>query len=537
MRRRSLHARFRAAVLSIAAALTTIVAVIVYYSANSYYRDIAEESVQALVATVQKTVAVGLYARDDVLLKELADGLTRQPSIANVEMRDATGGLVESATTQNSGNRSRETGKEVAAPFMDIALMSPFNPDEPVGRMQIWLDSTRLAANARREASILAGALIVLVAGVLSVFNALAKRLLSKPMHRLAAELALIEPGTARRLPLEERHAHDEVGVVTVAANRLLDLQQAALARERTMREEIAGMEARYRGIFDSTSAGIFILSETGDLLQANPALSKLLGMSADELNGASVPKFAEAVFAVPAQLSALIDTARASAQPEAVDLELVRHDGTTLWSHCMVSYIADASSGRHRVEGVLYDITQRKLQEHAAQHRAEHDPLTGLKSRAYIESLLGQHVYAARRNEGSVTLMFIDLDGFKAVNDQWGHAAGDAVLVQTAHRLQDIFRRGCDVVGRLGGDELVVVIEGVEATHPSVSELAARLIGTFKAPFILPNGELADVGASVGVASYPLHATNSKTLIHAADAAMYAVKQSGKGGFVIAET
>ncbi|WP_366927175.1 diguanylate cyclase, partial [Pseudomonas sp.] len=80
-------------------------------------------------------------------------------------------------------------------------------------------------------------------------------------------------------------------------------------------------------------------------------------------------------------------------------------------------------------------------------------------------------------------------------------------------------------------------MIVGVEATHPSVALMATRLIESFKDAFLLPNGETAVVGASVGVASYPLHATNSKTLIHAADAAMYAVKQSGKGGFVIAQT
>ncbi|WP_296313646.1 bifunctional diguanylate cyclase/phosphodiesterase [Pseudomonas sp.] len=202
-----------------------------------------------------------------------------------------------------------------------------------------------------------------------------------------------------------------------------------------------------------------------------------------------------------------------------------------------MVSVLFDATASEHRIEGVLYDITRRKQQEHAAQHSAEHDALTGLKSRAFIESSLNQHVHTAGRNDGAVTLMFIDLDGFKDVNDRWGHAAGDVVLVEAAHRLQALFQRSCDTIGRLGGDELVVMIVGVEATHPSVALMAARLIESFKATFIVPNGETVVVGASVGVASYPLHATNSQTLIHAADAAMYAVKQSGKGGFVIAQT
>ena len=115
--------------------------------------------------------------------------------------------------------------------------------------------------------------------------------------------------------------------------------------------------------------------------------------------------------------------------------------------------------------------------------------------------------------------------------------AAGDAVVMVAARRLRPLFMRRTDIVGRLGGDELVVMMEGLDALHPSVADMATQLIQCFKMPFLLPNGETALVGASVGVASYPLHATNAETLIHAADAAMYAVKQSGKGGFVVAHS
>ena len=530
MRSRSLHARFRNAMLGIAAFLAAVVAFYAYHSAKTHYVEAGEASARAIVAAVQKTLAVGAYARDDVLLGELLDGVAHHPSVARVEVLDATGAPMADA----SGTTKVE---QAARASFETALASPFNPSESVGTLRVWLDGTRLAAEARQQASILVGALIVLLASVLTVFNALASRMLSRPMHRLAEALARVKPGTSERLRIERRHAGDEVGIVTSAANRLLDLQQEALERERAVRAEISALEARYRGIFDSTSAGIFILSAEGDLLQANPAMSCLLGMPGSVLDAARFPDFAGTVFRDPLQLQTLVGRAQASAQPEAEDVELVREDGTTLWAHCMVSDIVDRVSGLHRIEGVLYDITQRKHQENAAQHRAEHDPLTGLKSRAFIESTLGQHVHNARNNDGSVTLMFIDLDGFKLVNDRWGHAAGDAVLVEAARRLKALFRRSCEVVGRLGGDELVVMIAGFDATHPSIGVLAGLLIDSFKDAFELPSGALARVGASVGVASYPLHATNSKTLIHAADAAMYAVKQSGKGGFVIADT
>ena len=526
--------------VTVAVVFSAVVAVVVYYSAKSHYVETGETSARAIVKAVEQTVAVGLYARDDVLLQELVEGLARHPSVAGVSVRDTTGVMLASASASApvvsgvSLASSQPPGR--GKPSFQAPLTSPFSAVEPVGHLEVWLDSARIAAEARRQAILVAGALIVLLAGALGVFNTLASRLLSRPMHRLAEELALIKPGTARRLPLEIRHSHDEVGIVTAAANRLLDLQQEALQRERGMREEITALEARYRGIFDSTSAGIFILSEAGELIQANPALSQLLGRPGHALQADGATDFAQAVFLRPGQLWHLIDTARFSTLPEAADLELAREDDSSVWVHCMVSFIRDTVSGERRVEGVLYDITQRKLLEHAARHRSEHDALTGLKSRAYVESALGQQVYAARNHKGAVTLLFIDLDGFKSVNDRWGHAAGDVVLVEAARRLRTLFQRSCDIVGRLGGDELVVVITGVAATDPDVGQMAGRLVESFRIPFLLPNGELALVGASVGVASYPMHATSSRTLVHAADAAMYAVKQSGKGGFVVAQ-
>ncbi len=536
MRSRSLHARFSLAILVIAMLFSVTVAVVVYLSAKSFYMQTGEASARAIVTAIQQTLAVGLYARDDVLLKELVEGLARHPAVAKVSVRDVASVVRASASAASNEKNLMELNAKNFNPAFDLVLKSPFNSNETVGTVQVWLNASGLLAEAGRQARQVVGASVVLLAVVLIVFNALARRLLSRPMHRLAKELLAIEPGTTRRLPLEAQHLRDEVGTVTNAANRLLDLQQMALERERSLREEIAALEARYRGIFDSTSAGIFILSAAGELLHANPAMRRLIGNAGKPLTGTE-QDFASTLFARPPLLAQLIEQSQLSSQPEASDLELIRSDGSTLWVHCMVSSSVDDVSGQTRVEGVLYDINQRKVQENAAHHRAEHDALTGLKSRAYIESLLTQQVNIARNDQGSVTLMFIDLDGFKAVNDRWGHAAGDAVLVEAARRIRSLFNRTCDVVGRLGGDELVVMIVGVMATDPVVAGMAQSLIKRFDAPFVLPNGESTLVGISIGVASYPLHATSAMTLIQAADAAMYAVKHSGKGRFVIAET
>lgn len=528
---RTLHARFLRAVLAVSALLLLAASAIVFEVARERYVQAGQASVRAMVSAIDKTLAIAVYAQDPVLQQELLDGLARHPTVRSLEVRDLAGVRLHSATGHPmAAEAASGIGASGAVPDVTVPLHSPFDAQESVGLLALWFDNERLAQEAGRQATLLVAALSVTIVAALAVFNMLARRLLSRPMHRLAQELAGITPGSNRRVDIDARHAHDEVGIVATAANQLLELQEQALAREREMREAIAAMEARYRGLFDSSSAGIFVLSLQGELQQGNPALWRLIGLEP------GVPtSFARASFADPDRLEALIDHARLSMQPESADLELQHDDGRRAWVHCMLAVVEQPSTGQRQIEGVLYDINQRHERERAAQHRAEHDALTGLKSRSYFETLLDARVATAKMDEAAVTLLFIDLDGFKAVNDRWGHAAGDAVLIESAQRLRSIFRRRSDVVGRLGGDELVVLIEGAQADDPGVAALADHLIRRFAEPFGLPNGEQATLGASVGLASYPIHANSAETLIEAADAAMYAVKKAGKGGYLVA--
>jgi diguanylate cyclase (GGDEF)-like protein/PAS domain S-box-containing protein len=527
MKPRTLHARFLRAVLSVGAALLAVSSVVVFLTARERFVTAESQSVRAMVSAVDKTLAVGAYARDQVLLQELLDGLARNPSVLGVEIRDAAG-----LTLLKAGGEPTKNLLSAGLPEVETPLVSPFDASETLGRLRLWLDRERLQAEAGRQAATLVLAMLVVAVCMLVIFDALARRILSRPMHRLADELGRVVPGKATRVHEDPLHDADEVGTVAKAANRLLELQESALAREREMREAIAAMEERYRGIFEASSAGIFVLSPEGLLTQANAALWRLINRAP----GCDVA-FVQPPFAEPEALRALIDRTIASQQSEAADLELVHADGRSEWVHCMLTSTRHPTTGEQQVEGVLYDVTRRHTQERDARYQAEHDALTGLKNRSHIEALLDTRVDTARERDGAVTLMFIDLDGFKAVNDQWGHAAGDAVLIEAAKRLSDLFRRQGEVVGRLGGDELVVLLDGVHATDPSVGSLAARLIENLKQPIALPNGELARIGASVGLASYPLHATTAQTLIYAADAAMYAVKKAGKGRYVIAAT
>jgi diguanylate cyclase (GGDEF)-like protein len=171
------------------------------------------------------------------------------------------------------------------------------------------------------------------------------------------------------------------------------------------------------------------------------------------------------------------------------------------------------------------------------ASHRAEHDPLTGLKNRAGIERELAHCLGLARTQDNHTTLLFIDLDGFKQVNDDYGHDVGDLVLIECAQRLKRLVRQEIDFVGRLGGDEMVLVLNGMEADSDVVGAMAQRVVRALSLPVVLAGGRQVHIGASVGVAGYPIHASNPTALIRVADAAMYRVKREGKNNFAVADS
>ncbi|QEL66413.1 hypothetical protein OTERR_29370 [Oryzomicrobium terrae] len=170
---------------------------------------------------------------------------------------------------------------------------------------------------------------------------------------------------------------------------------------------------------------------------------------------------------------------------------------------------------------------------ERLLQRMAHQDPLTGVANRLLLDARLGQAVSQARRNGKQFAVLLIDLDRFKPVNDQYGHAVGDALLSAVATRLTALVR-GSDTVARLGGDEFILLLEDVHYRE-DVERLASGVVASLSAPFEVEGLRLL-VGASVGIAIYPEHGEDAQTLIQRADQAMYAAKNGGRSGYRVAE-
>jgi diguanylate cyclase (GGDEF)-like protein/PAS domain S-box-containing protein len=204
--------------------------------------------------------------------------------------------------------------------------------------------------------------------------------------------------------------------------------------------------------------------------------------------------------------------------------------DGTLYWVDSTMVPLVDGLTGRvQKYVSIRFDVSEKRQLLHTLQWRVGHDVLTGLPNRAYLSELLNQSLEFSRREGIPLALCMLDLDGFKAVNDGYGHACGDLLLVEVANRLREIIR-GEDVVARLAGDEFVLILRYVR----DIDELNRALLRILKAisePYSILGAEL-NVFASIGVTLFPLDDEDADTLLRHADQAMYVAKQSGRNRY-----
>jgi diguanylate cyclase (GGDEF)-like protein/PAS domain S-box-containing protein len=204
-----------------------------------------------------------------------------------------------------------------------------------------------------------------------------------------------------------------------------------------------------------------------------------------------------------------------------------VRKDGTLFWADGMI-YPVRSRGGKHLgFVKILRDATQEKQSGEATSRLALEDSLTGLANRAEFRNRFVDMAASAQRHSQSLVLMLIDLDRFKDVNDRLGHAAGDALLQQAAHRMRAVVR-DTDFIARFGGDEFVVLLP--DAQSPEEGGAAAeKLVATLSRPFHISEREV-QIGASIGLAAYPQDAPDLDQLLMKADLALYRAKAAGRG-------
>jgi diguanylate cyclase (GGDEF)-like protein/PAS domain S-box-containing protein len=279
-----------------------------------------------------------------------------------------------------------------------------------------------------------------------------------------------------------------------------------------------------FRLMVDAAGEGIWLLDDSANILYANHRAAEMFEIATDEMVGKTLFHF------VDGQERGLAESRFKSSRlgrDEHFELRLRKRDGESLWVLVASRMLVGEGGKTLGTLWVLADISDRKERERFSGHLTQRDPLTDLPNRALLFDRMVQDIGRAHRYDRHVAVLFLDLDRFKQVNDRFGHAAGDRVLLEAARRLASRVRR-VDTVARFGGDEFVVVLS--DLASPGEADTVARaLVDLLAEPFAGEGGE-CPVGVSIGIAVFPKDGSSPSELLEKADAAMYLAKQAGGG-------
>jgi diguanylate cyclase (GGDEF)-like protein/PAS domain S-box-containing protein len=290
--------------------------------------------------------------------------------------------------------------------------------------------------------------------------------------------------------------------------------------RERKIAEQrIRESEQRYRLLFERNAAGVCVATAEGRIEDCNETLLTMLGYQRGELIGGRLNE----IYWRPTDREEMESLLSETKTLNSVEAELRRKDGTRLW---VVQNLTMAAGHFHMT---VVDISDRKRAEEQIEFHAYHDVLTLLPNRKLFMDRLRQNLTHCRRAGTPLAVMFIDLDGFKGVNDSLGHTAGDEVLLEMAKRLSSCVRAD-DTVARLGGDEFSIVLSELRRPEDA-GRVAEKILSVVQRPLSI-NGIPVEVSASVGIALYPVDGIDPETLLRNADSAMYRAKESGRNNY-----
>ena len=408
-------------------------------------------------------------------------------------------------------------------------------------RLKTQLEFTSAITNSIAE-----GLLAVDRQGLLSFVNPTAAELLGQPAQVLLGQalasflpLALNDSehnqrtssyhGEIRLAPTSpgERYiAYDSAPLLDddapqgwVVAFRDITAQKEADKQLRLLKRSL---EASYNGALVCDA-----LADDQPIIYVNPAFERITGYSAEEVIGRNC-RFLQGAEREQAGINE-IRQGLAEKRETHVVLRNFRKDGTPFWNDLYIAPVPDEEGKITHFIGVQNDISERKRYESELAYNASHDVLTGLPNRSLLEDRLNQGCQISRRYKRSLAVMFIDLDGFKPVNDSMGHSAGDLILVEVARRMNQQVRPG-DTVARLGGDEFIVILPDL-AREEDVLLVADRIMESIARPYTVGGVDL-HITASIGITLNDGSLEQPMQLIQQADLAMFKAKQQGRNNY-----
>lgn len=312
----------------------------------------------------------------------------------------------------------------------------------------------------------------------------------------------------------------DEAGNILGLVGVIMDITD-----RKKIENSLRRAEERYRALYMNAAEGIFTAAMDKRFVGVNPAMARMFGYDSPAAMAAQVEDIGAQLFEDAEQFDLLVKRLRDEMIVTGFEVKGIRREGERFWVSISARGITGIGGKLDRVEGLVVDISAQKRSEESLAKQVMTDPLTGIANRIGMNLQLEQMLDQASRSQCQIGLLFIDLDKFKPINDQYGHQVGDELLQQVAVRLSKRLR-GSDLAARVGGDEFAILLWDV-AGPAGMERVSRELFALLNEPFDC-SSNLCSVGASMGGSLFPNHGKTMNELLSAADSAMYEAKRTG---------
>ena len=479
----------------------------------------------ALARSVSTSAAGWVAARDYYGLQEIISSQSRYPELLFAMILDREGKILAHTDIALLGNYVTDLPEHARAQILTRtpALVDAINPialaDNHIGWVRIGLGQRSTAAklaSITRDGVLYATAAIVIGSIIAWYMGSRLTRKLKK--IEMTADFVRLGDLDHRA----EMDGDDEVSHVAEAFNEMLDGLNDS-------REELLKAQERIFLATDAAKIGIWDYDLVSGELIWDEWMYRLYGVSSERFTGAydawSSLVHPEDIEAAQQQMQQAIEESVSFDS----EFRIVKPDQSIHWIKALGSVVLNDEGEAVRLIGTNQDITTQKRQDMTIKQQANYDSLTSLPNRKLLDELLRHKIRVSDREHEKFWVLFLDLDGFKEVNDSFGHALGDALLVRVSERIRSGLRAS-DITARLGGDEFVVVLSETSESY-NVDKIAHKIIDDVSQSFLIADKEIF-ITTSVGISGFPDDAQNCDDLLRFADQAMYDAKRRGKNRF-----
>jgi len=479
-----------------------------------------ESTFEKIVDTHLPTISSALWSTNKKELKIALNGLSRLPDVRYVSVSEQDNVLVEVGKRKISDVKIRN----YTLNYLHRNKM------QTIGDLQVVIDLDAIYQRLLDKFWVILVTNSIktfLVSGfMLWLFHFLVTRHL-RFIAKFAARLGINNLEEKLRLPRKVSSKPDEFDLVLDGLSRMqsnLNVTLLSLESDIQKRKLVEEELNLLASVFKFSHQGIMITNVDGVIVDVNPSFTQITGYSSEEIIGQN-----HRVLQSNSQDSRLYKEMWHSLKSEGYwrgEIWNRRKNGEIYPEYEDISAVQDDTGSVINYVAIFSDISQQKQHEAELDHIAHYDLLTSLPNRRLLVELLEQALSRSEREGLMLAVAYLDLDEFKPINDRYGHAVGDRLLVEISHRLRSTLR-GSDTLARLGGDEFVILLGELDHVNSCMTSLERALLAV-SSPVII-DGLSLQISASIGVTLYPMDNENGDMLLRHADQAMYSAKQDGK--------